>query len=424
MVSTPYLLGKAAAGERLYFDECVQIYREADLLELGMAARAARKLRVPDSIVTYLVDRNINYTNVCVTGCHFCGFHRPPGHHESFVCSREELAAKIEELIQWGGTRILLQGGHNPDLPLSWYIDMLSWMRETFPTIELDCFSPSEIAHLSELSGLSIREVLSELQDAGLQGLPGSGAEILDDEIRNRFSPKKIKTDPWLVVMREAQAVGLNTTATMVIGFDEDIEHRVRHLQRVRDLQDYSLREHGNGFIAFISWTLQYSEMISLGRHRFKHVYPLTAHEYLRHAAVSRLFLDNVQHHQASWVTQGPKIGQTALAFGLDDFGSTMLEENVVSAATYGTHISMTGQEIQALIRDAGYLPAQRDTSYNILQMFDGSEAAAQDPTGDPLIASDPRSRMPHPAETSGGNGETGGGADVAEDVPLVARPN
>lgn len=370
MASISYVLGKAAAGERIYFDECVRLYQEADLLELGMAANAARKLRVPDNIVTYLVDRNINYTNVCITACQFCGFYRPPGHEEAYVCSREELAEKIEELIAWGGTRILLQGGHHPDLPLKWYTDLLSWLHHTYPTIELDCFSPSEISHISEVSGLSIREVLKALQAAGLQGLPGSGAEILDDDIRSRFSPKKLKTDAWLAVMREAQAIGLNTTATMVIGFDEEITHRVRHLQRVRDLQDYSLREHGNGFIAFISWTLQYRDMVSLGR-RFRDGYPLTAHEYLRHAAIARLFLDNINHHQASWVTQGPKIGQIALAFGLDDFGSTMLEENVVSAATYGSHTSMTVAEIHALIRDAGYIPAQRDTAYNILQIFD-----------------------------------------------------
>lgn len=370
-VSTAYLLDKAAAGERLYFDEALHLYREANLMDLGMAANRARQLRVPGRVVTYLVDRNINYTNVCTTNCQFCGFYRPPGHSEAYVRTHEELADKIEELIEWGGTRILMQGGHNPDLTLEWYTSLLNWMRTSYPQIELDCFSPSEIAHLAQVSSLPIREVLMALQDAGLQGLPGGGAEILDDEIRTRFSPKKQKTDGWLSVMREAQKLGLNTTATMVIGFDETLEHRMRHLQRLRDLQDYSLREHGNGFNAFIAWTLQYSELTSIGRSKFKHEYGITPHDYLRHVAVARLFLDNILHHQASWVTQGPKIGQVSLEFGLDDFGSTMLEENVVSSAAPGTYNCMGEGEIHSLIRDAGYVPAKRDTAYNLLHVFD-----------------------------------------------------
>jgi cyclic dehypoxanthinyl futalosine synthase len=369
--SLSYLLEKAAAGERLYFEECVRIYREASLLELGMAANATRQIRVPGSIVTYLVDRNINYTNVCTTNCQFCGFHLPPDHPDAYVSSKAELSQKIGELVQWGGTRILLQGGHNPALSIDWYIHILQWLRQTFPTIELDCFSPSEIAHIASISKKSTHDVLAELQAAGLQGLPGSGAEILDDEIRNRVSPKKVKTDNWLHIMREAQELGLNTTATMVIGLNEAIDHRVRHLQRVRDLQDYSLREHGNGFIAFISWTMQYNEKTSLGRSQTNGGLPTTSQEYLRHAAVARLFLDNILHHQASWVTQGPKVGQIALAFGLDDFGSTMLEENVVSSATDGLPPSMTEGEIHAIVRDAGYTPAKRDTSYNLLRVFD-----------------------------------------------------
>jgi cyclic dehypoxanthinyl futalosine synthase len=369
--SVHYILDKAAAGERLYFDEAQQLYRDAELIELGMAANAARQLRVPGRIVTYLVDRNINYTNVCTTNCQFCGFYRSPGDAEAYVRSRAELADKIEELIQWGGTRILMQGGHNPELGIEWYTDLLQWMHRTYPEIELDCFSPSEIAHLAQISGCTIREVLTELRDAGLQGLPGGGAEILDDEIRARFSPKKQNTDGWLTVMREAQKLGLNTTATMVIGFGETIEHRLRHLQRLRDLQDYSVREHGNGFNAFIAWTLQHSDMTSVGRSRFKDAYGSTPHDYLRHIAISRLFLDNLVHHQASWVTQGPKIGQVSLEFGLDDFGSTMLEENVVSSAAYSTHNCMGEGEIHSLIRDAGYTPAKRDTAYHLMRIFE-----------------------------------------------------
>ncbi len=369
--STTYLLEKAAAGERIYFDEGLQLYREASLIELGMAANAARQLRVPGRVVTYLVDRNINYTNVCTVNCQFCGFYRPPDHPETYVCSREELAFKIEELIAWGGSRILMQGGLHPDLPFTWYLELLRWMRDTYPSIELDCFSPTEIEHFAQISGLPVREVLEELMDAGLQGLPGGGAEILDDEIRNRVSPKKQKTENWLAVMREAQELGLNTTATMVIGFDETLEHRMRHLQRLRDLQAYSLREHGNGFNAFIAWTLQHSEMTSAGRSRFSTNYGASADEYLRHVAVARLFLDNVLHHQASWVTQGPKVGQVSLEFGLDDFGSTMLEENVVSAAAHGTHLAMGEGEIHAIIRDAGYTPAKRNTAYHLLHIYE-----------------------------------------------------
>lgn len=369
--SIQYLLEKAMAGERLYYDEGLKIYKEAGMLELGMAAREARQFRVPGKIVTYLVDRNINYTNVCTTKCQFCGYHRPPGHPEAYVSTRKDLAKKLDELVNWGGTRILLQGGHNPDLKLDWYLGVLEWLRRKYPTIELDCFSPSEIDHIAQQSGLSTRQVLEELKDAGLQGLPGSGAEVLDDEIRDRFSPKKVKTESWLNIMREAQELDLNTSATMVIGLNENLEHRLRHLQRIRDLQDYSLREHGNGFIAFISWTMQYSETSALGKSKNKEKYYITPHEYLRHASMSRLFLDNILHHQVSWVTQGPKIGQISLEFGMDDFGSTMLEENVVSSVTGNARPNMAEEEIHRYIRKAGYTPAKRDTSYNIVDIFE-----------------------------------------------------
>lgn len=380
--STQYILEKAAAGERLYFDECLRIYREADLLELGMAARAARQLRVPGRIITYLVDRNINYTNVCTTKCQFCGYHRPPGHTEAFVLTKKDLATKIDELVAWGGTRILLQGGHNPALALKWYVELLNWLRDTYPAIERDCFSPSEIDHIAKISTMSTREVLLELQDAGLQGLPGSGAEVLDDEIRDRYSPRKLKTDAWLKIMREAQEIGLNTTATMVIGLDETIEHRMRHLQRIRDLQDYSQREHGNGFIAFISWTMQYGEDSPLRRNGGGE--SVTAHEYLRHASIARIFLDNILHHQVSWVTQGPKIGQISIEFGMDDFGSTMLEENVVSSVQGGLAPSMSENEIHRYIYNAGYTPAKRDTAYNIVHVYDATTADDED---DPYAA-------------------------------------
>jgi len=375
-----FLLDKAAAGERLTFDEGLALYREADLLQLGMAANAARQLRVPSRIVTYLVDRNINYTNVCTTDCSFCGFYRPLGHAEAYVRTNAELGEKIQELVDVGGTRILMQGGHHPKLQLDWYLDLLSFIRANYPTIEIDAFSPSEIENFSEVFGMGTREVLQALMRAGLSGLPGGGGEILDDEIRGRVSPKKQKTDGWLGVMREAQALGLATSATMVIGFGEQLEHRMRHLLRLRDLQDESLREHGNGFTAFISWTVQHSEMTSLGRSRHRESYGATPHEYLRHAALARIMLDNIAHHQASWVTQGPKIGQVSLEFGIDDFGSTMLEENVVSSAAHDTYNCLSEGDIHALVRDAGYIPAKRDTRYNLLHVF-------EDPTESPAPA-------------------------------------
>lgn len=384
-----FLLDKAAAGERLSFDEGLALYEGADLLQLGMAANAARQLRVPGRVVTYLVDRNINYTNVCTTDCTFCGFYRPPGHPEGYVRTKEELGEKIQELVDVGGTRILMQGGHHPQLQLDWYLELLGFIRANYPSIEIDAFSPSEIENFAMVFGMSIREVLQALIAAGLSGLPGGGGEILDDEVRGRISPKKQKTDGWLGVMREAQALGLATSATMVIGFGERLEHRLRHLMRLRDLQDESLRAHGNGFTAFISWTVQHSEMTSLGRSRHRDQYGATPHEYLRHAALSRLILDNIPHHQASWVTQGPKIGQVSLEFGIDDFGSTMLEENVVSSAAHDTYNCLSEGDIHALVRDAGYIPAKRDTRYTIVRLF---ENPADSPAPAP-IQHKPRAR-------------------------------
>lgn len=363
--SVMYILDKATAGERLYFDEALQLYYESDLEDLRMAANMVRQMRVPGQVVTYLVDCYISYTNVCTTGCQFCGFYRSPGHPEAHVCSRDELSTRIDALIARGGNRVLMQGGHNPDLTLEWYVDLLHWLREHYPEIERDCFSPSEVAHIARVSNMPVRDVLMELKAAGLQGLPGGGAEILDDEIRDRFSPRKQKADGWLKVMREAQKIGLNTTATMVIGFDETPEHRVRHLQRLRDLQDYSLREEGNGFHAFISWTLYHSEMSSMGRSRMKDNYGATPQDYLRHAAIARLFLDNILHHQASWGAQEPEIAQRSFGFGLDDLGGTMFETHALSTPI------MSEGEIHRTIRDAGFTPARRDSAYNILYIFD-----------------------------------------------------
>lgn len=350
------VLEKALGEERISPAEAIALYRDAPLRPLGRAATARRAGRTDASTVTYLIDRNINYTNVCVTVCRFCAFWRPAGHEEAYTLSREELGRKIEETLAIGGTRILMQGGHHPDLPIAWYEDLLAWIRETYREIEVDAFSPSEIDQIASIEGISTLETLGRLEAAGLSGLPGGGAEMLDDEIRSRVSPKKQSAAGWLQVMREAQSLGLATTCTQVIGFGESVPQRLGHLQRLRDLQEESLEAHGNGFIAFIAWTLQTENTPLRGA-------APTRNEYLRHVAVSRIFLDNIDHIQASWPTQGPRVARTALRFGADDFGSTMLEENVVSSAGT-TLVAMSEEEIRAEIRRAGFTPAQRNTRY------------------------------------------------------------
>jgi dehypoxanthine futalosine cyclase len=364
------LLGVALDGQRLSAGDAVRLYREADLLALGQAAQAARFRQVPERRVSYLIDRNINYTNVCITDCQFCAFYRPTKEHpEAYTLSRAEITQKIDELLDVGGTRILMQGGHNPDLPLSWYEDLLHWLRSTYPEIEINAFSPSEIDHIANLEGLTMSQVLARLKAAGLAGLPGGGAEMLDDEVRGRVSPKKQSASGWLDAMRAAHALGLVTTSTMVIGFGETLEQRIGHLEKLRDLQDESLRLHGRGFTAFIAWTLQI-ENTPLGRSKSRDEYTASAHDYLRLVAVARLFLDNIPHVQASWPTQGVRLAEVALEFGCDDLGSTMLEENVVSAA--GTTLRNVAElTMQRSIHAAGYTPAQRDSRYNILRVVE-----------------------------------------------------
>jgi dehypoxanthine futalosine cyclase len=368
VASAQKLLHEAAAGRRLSADDAVRLYREADLLALGQAAQQVRLRRIPERRVTYLIDRNINYSNVCITDCQFCAFYRPTEDHpEAYTLSRGVIAGKIEELLDAGGTRILMQGGHHPNLPLSWYEDLLRWLRATYPEIELNCFSPSEIDHIARIENGSMEDVLVRLKAAGLAGLPGGGAEMLDDDVRARVSPKKQSAAGWLEAMRIAQRLGLVTTSTMVIGFGESVEQRVGHLHRLRDLQDESLEAHGNGFGAFIAWTLQV-ENTSLGASKDREQLGAGAHDYLRTVAIARLFLDNVDHVQASWPTQGVKLAQVALEFGCDDFGSTMMEENVVSAAGT-TQCSVAEINLQRSVRAAGYTPAQRDSSYRILRV-------------------------------------------------------
>lgn len=369
-MDTEALLDRVLAGHRVSEEEAVLLWREADFNSLGQVAHALRMKRSDPAVVTYLVDRNINYTNVCTTDCTFCGFYRPPGHAESYVLTRDELARKIEETIAVGGTRILMQGGHHPELRIDWYCDLLRWIHTTYPAIEIDAFSPSEIDNIARIEGLSCEQVLERLKEAGLAGLPGGGGEILDDEVRRVVSPKKLSTDGWIETMRVAQRLGLATTASMVIGLGETLEHRVRHLRRVRELQDESLSTHGNGFTAFIHWPLQFN-LLPLARSRRAPDLGATAHEYLRALSMIRIVLDNFAHVAASWPTMGEKIAQVALHLGADDFGSTMIEENVVSQGGRETHRSMTPDVIRRHIREAGFIPVQRDTRYNHLRRFD-----------------------------------------------------
>jgi cyclic dehypoxanthinyl futalosine synthase len=371
-MDTKSILAKIHAGERINYEEGLHLYDHADLLDLGEAANARRQQINPGERVTYLIDRNINYTNVCVTDCQFCNFYTPKSSDpKAYVNSKEILGHKISEALALGATRILMQGGHNPDLPYEYYIDLVGWIHQTFPAIEIDAFSPSEIEFMGQVSGKSWLEILTELKAVGLRGLPGGGGEILDDEIRERVSPKKIKTDNWLGVMEVAHSLDLTTTATMVIGFRESSRHRMNHFQRLREVQDRSLAKGSRGFNAFISWPVQI-ENTPLGRSKYSAEYGATPNEYLRHSAMARIFLDNIPHLAASWPTMGAKVGQVALHFGADDFGSTMIEENVVSAAGAPTKVSpmMSVAEIHRQVRGAGFYPAQRDSSYNILREY------------------------------------------------------
>jgi len=357
------LLAKAASGTRLSRDEAVDLYR-LPLFDLAAAADAVRRQRTDPETVSYLIDRNINYSNVCSIGCSFCGFYRTRRQADAYTLSFEQISAKVTELEAVGGTRILMQGGVNPYLEFDWYLDLMRHLKAHHPTIRVEAFSPEEIKGMAKLTGMSSREVLVELQAAGLDGLPGGGGEMLVDEVRHaaHISPARISADDWIRIMGEAQALGLYTTATMVIGFGETPAQRVASMLRVREQQDRALASHGNGFSAFISWTLQTSGVRIDGK-----VPGAGAHEYLQNVAVSRLLLDNVVNFQASWPTMGYKVAQTALSFGCNDFGSTMLEENVVSQAG-AKHRATPEHEIVRQIVDAGYLPAQRDSLYGIVK--------------------------------------------------------
>jgi cyclic dehypoxanthinyl futalosine synthase len=353
-VSLDAALQKGADGERLDPDEAELLDEKAPLLELGLAADARRRALHPDGVVTYIVSRNVNYTNVCTTACHFCAFYRPRGHKESYVLSREVLAQKIEETIALGGIELLLQGGLHPDLAIDWYEDLFRWVKSSYPTINLHALSPEEIWHIARTSQIGLDETIDRLIGAGLDSVPGGGAEILDDEVRRRIAPLKCSTDEWLTVMRAAHRKGLRSTGTMMFGVGEDAGHRTRHLLRLRELQDET-----GGFTAFICWTFQPEHTrLAPGDN--------SAHAYLRENAVARLVLDNVPNLQASWVTMGGGVAQAALHMGCNDFGQVMIEENVVSAA--GTTFNMDADEVERHIRGAGFAPARRNMRYDRLQ--------------------------------------------------------
>jgi len=346
------LTNKIEANRRIDGEEALLLLEQADLLHLGALADARRKYLHPEPRVTYVVDRNINYTNICVSGCLFCAFYRQPSRVDGFIISEAELREKIEETIALGGTQILLQGGMHPDLDLDYYVNLLTFIKNNFP-IHIHGFSPSEISFLAEKTGKPLPEVLQTLIAAGLDSIPGGGAEILVDDIRRQLSPGKCLTDRWLEVMRVGHQLGLRTTATMMFGHIEERGHIVEHLLRLRKLQDET-----GGFTAFIPWTFQ-PDNTGLD------VEKATAAEYLKILALSRLVLDNIDNIQASWVTQGAKIAQMALAFGANDLGSTMIEENVVAAA--GVHFRLPLAEMKRLIATAGYEACQRDCHYNLI---------------------------------------------------------
>jgi cyclic dehypoxanthinyl futalosine synthase len=353
------LLEKAWAGLRIGPAEALRLYR-LPLQELGALADRRRQLARAQAhdgrgnqIVTYIVDRNVNYTNVCNVYCKFCAFYRTEKDADAYVITFDEMDKKIEETLALGGTQILLQGGHHPKLSLQWYLDLLAHIKGKFPQINIHGFSPSEFIHFRDVFGLPVEDILSQFARAGLGSIPGGGGEILVDRVRRRISPLKAMSDEWLGVMDAAHRLGLSSTATMMFGHVESVEDRIEHLERVRAQQDKS-----KGFTAFIAWTFQ-------AEHTRLKAPTVGGHEYLRTQALSRIYLDNFPSVQSSWVTQGPEIGQVALKYGANDLGSIMIEENVVSQA--GTTHRMGVADMRRLIEDLGYEPHQRDNWYNLL---------------------------------------------------------
>ena len=358
---------KASSGERLTIEDALGLFAHPNLTELGLLADAARRLLHPADTVTYNVGRNINYTDVCWVQCDFCAFYCPPGSPDGYVLSKDEIYRKIDELLTVGGdapgsNEILMQGGLNPKLRIDFFEDLFSSIRERYPQVHQHCLSATEILYIAHASRLSLDDCVRRLRDAGLDSIPGAGAEILSDEVRDVIGFRKDRVDEWLEVHRIAHGLGMRTTATMMYGHVETVAQRVEHLRLVRELQDST-----GGFTAFIAWNFQ-PDHTALGRDADRwNGGRATGYDYLRTVAVSRLFLDNVRNLQASWVTQGMKIAQVGLQYGLNDFGSTMLEENVVRAAGTSHTGEVTLGEMERLIRDAGYRPVRRNTRYEFV---------------------------------------------------------
>ncbi len=359
------ILHQAVEGETLTGGEILLLFEEAEIHALGRAAHELRLKRCDPEHVTYVIDRNINYSNICYVDCTFCAFYRHKKDDEAYVLSAEQIHQKIDELREIGGTQILLQGGHHPKLKLDWYKEMLGGIKAKYPEIHIHGFSPSEVEHFGKVFKMSTREVIAELQQAGLDSIPGGGAEILNDRVRDVLAPTKVTAARWIEIMEEAHSLGMRTSATMMFGHVETLPERVEHLLRVRESQDRS-----GGYTAFICWTYQpgTTPMTETQPEQLE-ILPTSGYkgslDYVRTLAVSRLALNTIDNFQASWVTQGKKIGQMTLFYGANDLGSTMMEENVVSEA--GVKFRLTKHEMNEMIRDAGFSPAVRDNSYRIL---------------------------------------------------------
>ena len=362
------LEGKIRKGGRISTAEALQLYR-GSLPWLGELADARRNLAKQsaydgrgEEVVTYIVDRNINYTNVCDVYCKFCAFYRTETDPDHYVLSHEQIDRKIDELVAVGGNQILLQGGHHPKLGLEWYLDLLRHLKEKYPQVNIHGFSPPEFNHFAGVFRMPLEKVISEFREAGLGSIPGGGAEILVDRVRQRIAPRKCDTEAWLRVMEIGHGLGLRSSATMMFGHVETVEERIEHLDRLRQLQDRT-----GGFTAFICWTFQ-------PEHTVLKAEKTGSHEYLRMQALARIFLDNIPNVQSSWVTQGPAMGQVALKYGANDFGSLMMEENVVSSA--GTSFRLSLEEMRRLIQEAGYEPRQRTNDYQLIEKMEMGLAA------------------------------------------------
>lgn len=352
------ILEKRIQGERLSLEEGVALYA-CDLLRLGRAAHQIKEQMFPDKKVTFIVDRNISYTNACVVDCDFCAFYRSPGHAEAYTMTHEEVFKKIEELVALGGTQALIQGGVNPDLPIDYYLDLIRAVRQKFPTVHVHSFSVVEMDMIAKKNRIPLIDLFKKFKAAGLNSMPGGGAEILAERVRKIISPKKATTQKWIDVMRTAHEAGLKTTATMVVGHVETLVERIEHMLVIRKLQDET-----KGFRAFIPWT-----MSPENTPRMKHLKQAGGEDYLKTVAISRLMLDNIDHLQSGWLTEGLKLGQIALQFGCDDMGGTLIEDKVLEPT--GIDATQTRREdLIRLIKEAGYTPVQRDTNYETIQIF------------------------------------------------------